>query len=71
MYNPHINNGRNVMTKKDYIAIAACLKANKPLLKEHQDAHRTWRRICEDTANLLSRDNSHFDHNKFLEACGY
>lgn len=58
------------MTRKDYILIAAALKAAKiPTLgtiryREQHDA------IAIELANVLGGDNPRFDRQRFLVACG-
>ena len=57
------------MTKKDYILIAAALKAARPIGDEDYiytvcDVH------CEAIADALGRDNPRFDRARFLAAAG-
>lgn len=64
-----------MMTKKNYVAIAAAIKAS------HTDAEtsivlpereRTGVAIAaQSIAKALAADNPHFDHPRFLRACGF
>ena len=52
------------MTKKDYIAFARLfIEANVYTCPETLE-------LCKRTADLFARDNSRFDRNRYLDACG-
>lgn len=53
------------MTRRDYIALAAVLKANQP----HVPAP-AYRALVGDLADMLRADNPHFDRARFYSACG-
>lgn len=56
------------MTRKDYIAIAAILKARRTL---HASASgKTVDAIAKDLCSMLKADNPNFDRDRFLTACG-
>ena len=57
------------MTRKDYILIAAALKAahNSPATV---DGHRCIYLAAERIADALASDNPRFDIARFLKACG-
>lgn len=61
------------MTKKDYISIARVLADNR---RDHATYDSQSMAIvrCTDVANdiadMLARDNSRFDRERFLAACG-
>jgi hypothetical protein len=63
------------MTKKDYIKLAETLKYCKPSKiakpKGFKDRLEAWEGITEQIALTLQEDNSQFNKNKFLTACGY
>ena len=56
------------MTRKDHIAIAKAIKAQR----EHAVAKQelTLDRLSEDLCGYLSDDNPAFDSARFLKACG-
>jgi len=57
------------MTRKDYILIAAALKASRMQLPT--DAQIVQHRFsCTLMADTLSRDNPRFERERFLTACG-
>lgn len=56
------------MTKKDYIAIAAVLAEAKG--KHPRSGERTRDEIVRGLADMLARDNMHFDRNRFYIAAG-
>jgi hypothetical protein len=64
------------MTRKDYVAIAAAIKAAKAdmFAKEPDESHVD---LCdganyaaEHIADTMERDNPRFDRARFLKACG-
>lgn len=55
------------MTKKDYIAIARVLKSAE---FAESTANMTRDYIAREMATMLARDNSRFDRDRFLAACG-
>jgi hypothetical protein len=58
------------MCRKDYMKIAEVFRAERPM--PHWDANKRlmWDQIVAKTAVMLKKDNSLFDTNFFLEACG-
>lgn len=63
------------MTRKDYVAIAAALKAQNSWVvgdnntrRLHQ--HAQWCRDVQAVADVFARDNARFDRQKFLVAAG-
>ena len=64
------------MTKKDYELIAAVIATNyrESHLWSNKDkregAENSVECISEDLANMLAADNSRFDRERFLQACG-
>ena len=55
------------MSRKDYIRIAAALRAVRP---EHSVAHAQWLRDVNVIANALTDDNPRFDRARFESAAG-
>lgn len=55
------------MSKKDYILIAKVLASEKPSI---MDNNYPWARIVRAMAQTLKLQNSRFDSEKFLIACG-
>jgi hypothetical protein len=53
------------MTRKDYVAIAAAIKA---LLQERPAAPP--QRVAQVLADHMARENPRFDRARFLKACG-
>ena len=67
-----------MMTRKDYILIAAALKQSKPdkavtkmTGKEFRARLNTWHDACMEIADSLEGDNLNFDKGKFFQACGF
>jgi hypothetical protein len=71
------------MTKKDYILIAAALKADAAHLDSkaiysnystmpswNKGAYDQWHTTVMAIADVLARDNPRFDRSRFLAACG-
>lgn len=64
------------MTKKDYVAIAAAIKAaradvtNKEPLWAQRDMLDGVSLAAEHVATMCARDNPRFDRARFLNACG-
>lgn len=70
------------MTRKHFEAIAAALKAEKPVTHDEDGfcgscdfcddsgARRTWRRSVLAVADVCGTFNHHFDRDRFLTACG-
>lgn len=62
------------MTKKDYIVIAAVIRdgalINLETLRDVEVNSLTRLQIARTMANMLARDNSRFDRDRFLAACG-
>lgn len=64
------------MTRKDYVALAGAIRANKaeaPELGDGQEAawaqHALFCRIAQSVADACA-ENPRFDRNRFLIACG-
>ena len=64
------------MTRKDYVRLAAALKAARP---EHvpggdwsaeQIATGVWARTVDSVMGALADDNPRFDRQRFMAACG-
>ena len=55
------------MTKKDFIAFAAVLKANKPTDAKQ---YLLWRDIVLGITHVCADSNGAFHRGKFLAACG-
>ncbi len=61
------------MTKKDYIAIAAAIKQGVESSKRYAaNGERVdeVRLIAERISRVMAEDNSRFDADKFITACG-
>lgn len=60
------------MTKKDYIALAAALRAQRPEDVEltAYDTMTQWQTDIRAVAHVLARDNPAFAMARFLKACG-
>jgi hypothetical protein len=57
------------MTRKDYVLIAAALKQSfSPIYQTSGGAQ--WEQCVYDISDVLEKDNSRFDRNRFLIACG-
>lgn len=62
------------MTKKDYLAIAHAINdgalINCATAADAQMNRRTRHTIAHRLADMMAQDNSRFNHERFLEACG-
>lgn len=65
------------MSKRDYEAIAASIKARRDLVEEEVTVGHirfttliTLARMARDLADVFEASNPRFDRDKFLEACG-
>lgn len=64
------------MTRKDYVAIAAAIKAARAdIVSKEPEASRADMKdgaslAAEHIADVMKRDNPHFDRARFLAACG-
>jgi len=56
------------MTRKDYVLIAATIKAQTEELDAHLDT--LYRTACK-LAVALASDNPRFDMQRFIKACGF
>lgn len=62
------------MTRKDYIVLAAALKASKPDAREYPialsaiAAYKAWEHTVTAIAEALQADNAKFDRSKFFKA---
>jgi hypothetical protein len=66
------------MTKKDYIAIAACIKAEwdsrylEVSCYPHDEIrNRAIYSLHKRIADVFKADNPHFNRDKFTKACGF
>lgn len=55
------------MTKKDYVAIAAAVKASGHYV---DNAELVLTEVAFNLADVLAKDNPKFDRTRFLETCG-
>lgn len=58
------------MTRKDYRAMALVLKEHLSII-ETPEGVLAWGTLCHAFADMLAEDNSRFDRNTFLMACGW
>jgi hypothetical protein len=59
------------MTRKDYVLIAAALKAaNTPFCNYGADGKTAHANCAHQIADMLARDNPRFDRTRFLAAAG-
>jgi hypothetical protein len=58
------------VTKKDYIALAAALRAVQPSLPNDCIAGLQYRRDVQAVATALRSDNPKFNQDRFFAACG-
>lgn len=65
------------MTRKDYVILAAALRATHPCAAPSGQLTLTsaaesslWARTVRSVATALGRDNPRFDLQRFLRACG-
>ena len=57
------------MTRKDYILIASIIQDAE--INRHESTPRiTFYFLAHNFADMLARDNPHFNRAKFLKACG-
>ena len=56
------------MTRKDYVLIAAALARGEPI--DEGEARDGWRQAVNAVTAALQSDNTRFDRDKFLRACG-
>ncbi len=57
------------MTRKDYVKFAAAIKAR---LADTPETHKhSVELMVVDIVDILSEDNSNFDHPRFWTACGF
>lgn len=59
------------MTKKDYIMLAAVMKACRPdsALPDTDPSWKKWDEIIDELIPKLRADNPRFDVTRFMEAC--
>ena len=56
------------MTRKDYVAIAAAIKASqRPATSETAESIRE---LAQRLASIMANDSPRFDRARFLKACG-
>lgn len=62
------------MTKKDYIALAAVLHSQRVTNETDSERRFLWNACCNNhayaIAEMLAQDNSAFNRDRFLTACG-
>jgi hypothetical protein len=69
------------MTRKDYVAIAAALKAaalslphfkvkDGSIVHQNRDVQLAWFACVTEITAVLSRENSRFDASRFHDECG-
>lgn len=65
------------LSRADFQAIAQALLSRDPLRNtnlvepsEIEIAYLQWKNDCNAVATALSTTNPHFDHTRFLTACG-
>ncbi len=61
------------MTRKDYIALADAIRFSLPIEEnsaEYLAQFHGVRRTAFSISDVLARDNSRFDRERFLKACG-
>ena len=60
------------MTRKDYVAIAAAIKAALPheMNPSPQERRETCAYIARQLSDLMEQDNQRFDRARFIKACG-
>lgn len=56
------------MTRKDYIAIAAAIKASQ--MPATNETEASLRELAIRLCSIMANDNPRFDRTKFLDACG-
>jgi hypothetical protein len=62
------------MTKKDYVAIAWCIKReyeNIRLDGDNNSTRRTVYNLAKRLAKVMKSDNPNFNHSTFMTACGF
>ena len=58
------------MTRKDYVALACALRAALPDSASALEVLQ-WRADCDAVARVCALDNSRFDRDRFMDACGF
>jgi hypothetical protein len=60
------------VTRKDYILIARALNSSRIAVigKREEDFESGRKLACQALADYLETDNSRFDRERFLKACG-
>lgn len=56
------------MSRKDYVAIAAAIRAEYKAVSDGPALQRSVERVAERIANVLAADNPRFDRDRFLAA---
>lgn len=59
------------MTRQHFEAIAAVLKAEKPIFAAGAAAHEQWRRTVDKFASVCADSNDKFRADTFRAACGW
>lgn len=57
------------MTRKDYVAIAAGIRAEVEA-GPNKNGSTALQRVAERIAEVMAQDNPRFDRARFLKACG-
>ena len=62
------------MTRKDYIKLAAAIRAQRDIQQSTEPRGKFYRAaidaVAESIAAVLAADNPNFDRQRFLTACG-
>ena len=58
------------MTRKDYISLAAALKAQQPASTWDANKHAQYTQDVRAVAEVLAADNPRFDYGRFYKAAG-
>lgn len=58
------------MSRKDYVAVAAAMKANQPAPHWCANKHVQYGQDVNALANVFAAGNPRFDRARFLAACG-
>lgn len=59
-----------MMTRKDYVKLAATMKVMLELKTISEHERGIVRTVAHELVNTLRADNARFDRDKFLTACG-
>ena len=59
------------MSKKDYIVIAETINKERATWKKESIGYAAVESVALALANSLKKDNAHFNHEIFMNACGF